>query len=524
MRWVLGAVLLLGPLGPTALAQPKPPPLDAPAAAAPPAGQVDKFGEPIPQAAPPGGAAPPGPVLGASPPNPAPGGVAPSPGASPLGPPTLAAPAVPPPVDALPAVARFRALLGDGIVLAYRAAEPIDPASGSVRLLGATLSRGEGRLAIEELTLDGLGDQRIGAASARDLVLTGRDTGTARIARLELREMAAPGLVPDALSVGSLRLEALTVEGDQPVAVAELVLEDYAVGRPGRLTVSGLDVLAPQAGAFDRVRAGRIQLRGLDLPGTIASLGAQETPPRADAGYALEIEDVVVTAGDRTIGGFGALRIQGDPAAAGIETGRLALRELRLEPAPGLEEWLTRFGYQALIGDLTAESRYDRANGRLELRSLSLAGREMGVLGLSLALDGVTPEAAEQGDWEQLKLVGVALRYLDQSLLGRAARDEARRRKTTEARVREGWASQLAAALAAAGGPAPRAPRSGQAAETGGLGPIVATLQRFLRGEAKEVEIIVAPPQPLPLGQLPLALLAGPAALQRQLGLSAAAK
>ncbi|MFC7473955.1 hypothetical protein ACFQS7_06300 [Dankookia sp. GCM10030260] len=484
MRWVLGALLVIGPLSLAALAQPKPPPLE------PPAGRLDKFGEPLPQAAPPAGPAPSGPAI-----------------------------AAPPPIDALPAVARFRALLGDSITLAYRAAEPIDPATGSVRLLGARLTRGEGSLAIEELTLDGLGEQRIGAASARELVLTGPGTGTARIARLELREMAAPGLAPEALAVASLRLEQLTVEGDTPVSLAELVLEDYAAGRPGRLTLTGLDVLAPQAGAFDRVRTGRVQLRGLDLPGTIASLGAQETPPRADAGYALEIEDVVVTAGDRAIGGFGALRIQGDPTTAeGIETGRVALRELRLEPLPGLEAWLTRFGYPALLADLTAESRYDRARGRLELRSLSLAGREMGVLGLSLALDGVTPEAAEQQDWEQLKLVGLALRYLDQSLLGRAARDEARRRKTTEARVREGWASQLAAALGSPGGRGQAVPGGG------GLGPVVAALQRFLRGEAKEVELTARPAQPVALGDLPAALLGGPAAAQRVLGLGAVAR
>ena len=521
MRWVLGSTVAIGlagglaiagqvPTGPawigqaliaTARAQPKPPPLDAPGPApGRPPGRVDKFGLPLADPAAP----------------------APPSGAAPVPAPGLATPATPPPADALPAVARFRALLGDSITLAYRTAEPIDPATGSVRLLGATLTRGEGRLAAEELTLDGLGEQRIGAASARDLVLTGPETGTARIARLELREMAAPGLAPEAVTIGALRLESLTVEGDQPVALAELVLEDYAPGRPGRLSLTGLDVLAPQAGAFDRVRTGRILLRGLDLPGSIAALGAQETPPRAEGGYALEIEDVVVSAGERAIGGFGALRLQGDPPAGEIETGRVALRELRLEPFPGLDAWLTRFGYQALLADLTAESRYDRASGRLELRSLSLAGREMGVLGLSLALDGVTPEAADQQDWEQLKLVGLALRYLDQSLLGRVAREEARRSRTTEARVREGWASQLAAALAA--GPSRPGSGSGRTSTEGGLAPVVAALQRFLRGEAKEVELTARPPRPVAFGELPAALLGGPAAAQRVLGLGAVAR
>ena len=189
-------------------------------------------------------------------------------------------------------------------------------------------------------------------------------------------------------------------------------------------------------------------------------MGTQTTPPRAAAGYALEVESAVGTLAGQPVGGFGTLRIQGDPPAGDIETGRLALRDLRIEPSPPLEEWLRRFGYPALLADLTAESRYDRARGRLELGSLSLAGREMGVLGLSLALEGVTPEVAEAQDWEQLKLAGLALRFLDQSLLGRAARDAARQGRTTEAQVREGWAGQVAATLGAGRradrGPEPR--------------------------------------------------------------------
>ena len=83
------------------------------------------------------------------------------------------APALPElPADALPGVARFRALLGTETRLSYRAAEPIDPATGSVRLLGATLTREGGKAEIEELTLDGLAEARIGAASAREVTLT----------------------------------------------------------------------------------------------------------------------------------------------------------------------------------------------------------------------------------------------------------------------------------------------------------------------------------------------------------------
>ena len=257
------------------------------------------------------------------------------------------------------------------------------------------------------------------------MTLTTGDT-TARIARLELRGLAAPGGTAESLVLDQLRLETLTVEGDASFAIAEVALEDYAAGKPGRLTLAGIDLLLPEAVVVDRVRVGRVALRGLDLPGSLSAMGSQTTPPRASEGYAAEVESVLGTLAGQAVGGFGALRLQGDPPAGEIETGRLALRDLRIEPSPPLEEWLRRFGYPALLADLTAESRYDRARGRFELGSLSLAGREMGVLGLSLALEGVTPEAAEAQDWEGLKLAGLALRILDQSLLGRAARDAAR--------------------------------------------------------------------------------------------------
>lgn len=497
MRWMRGAVLMAGltgaAIGGNAPAQQKPPPLGQPAPEAKsPAGPgLDKFGEPIP---------------GTTLPAPAP-------------------PAAAAPGDELPGIARFRAMLGPTFTLSYRAAERIDPAGGSVRLLGAMLARDGTSTAIEELTLDGLGEDRIGAASARDVAFTGGDGSITRVARLELRGLAAPqGGSPAALAMDQLRLEALTVEGDNPVAVAEIAVEDYVAGRPGRLTITGVEVLTPQLGAAGRVRLGRLALRGLDLPGTVAAMAAEQTPPRALGGYALEAEDLAVLDGDRLVGGAGALRIQGEPPDGTIEVGRVALRELRFEAAADLGGWLRRFDYPSLVADLTAESRYDRATGRLELNPLSLAGREMGVLGLSLTLDGMTAEAMEAKDWERLSLAGLTLRYLDQSLYGRAVRDQARRMRVPEARVREQWSSQIAGALSAGGVPG-RGPGGGTARAPGALAPVTAALQRFLRAEAREVEITISPPRPLPLGELPPMLMGrSPGEVQQVLGLGATAR
>ncbi|MDO9713538.1 hypothetical protein [Paracraurococcus lichenis] len=465
MRWIRVMALAVGLAGGLAFAQEKPPPLEPPAAAPTPG--FDKFGEPLP--------------------------------------------AAPPPVDELPAVARFRALLGHAATLTYRAAEPIDPATGSVRLLGVVLAREGGKAAIEELTLDGLGEDRIGAASAREVTVTGGD-GVLRIARLDLRGLAAPGQAPQALMLDSLRLETLTLEGDMPVALAEAVLEDVGRGRPARASLSGLDLLLQEPGMTGRLRIGRVGLRGIDLGDLVDAMDPPPGAPLAEARHPvlLELEQASVATEGREVGSLGTLRLEAQPTTNGVDAGRLALRDLRIEPVPPIEDWLRRFGYPALLGDLTGEVRFDRTRQRLDLVSLALAGREMGVLGLSFALEGVTPEAMEQQDWEALRLAGVTLRYLDQSLYGRALRDQARRLRQPEQRLREQWAGQAAAALGAGSGRAPA--------------PVAAALQRFLRGEAKEVEISARPPQPLPLGQVPAAFLGGPAEMQRVLGLGAVAR
>ena len=76
---------------------------------------------------------------------------------------------MPPPVPANEpaAVARLRSLLGPETALAYRSAESIDPARGSVRLLGVAMDGRGRRVTMEELTLDGLRDDGVGEATAR---------------------------------------------------------------------------------------------------------------------------------------------------------------------------------------------------------------------------------------------------------------------------------------------------------------------------------------------------------------------
>jgi hypothetical protein len=411
-----------------------------------------------------------------------------------------------------PALAQFRALIGPGVVLTYRSAEQ---AGEILRLTGATLRRPDGELAAAELTLDRLRPDGIAAFTARDATVTGVGSAALAIGRIELRDLAVtlpdpgsdPGETPrpEQVSLGFLRLEAVTLEGDHPMVLNEVVVEDYRPGQPGRASLAGLDVLMPEAGVLDRLRIGRITLSGLDFPATVAALTDEATPPRPPTNYALAVEEVRLTQGDQPIGSLGALRVMGVPDAGGIDTGRVTLEALRLEPFPAVAKWLERLDYAALTGDFSAETRFDAAAGRLELVGLLFGVRDAAALGLSVTLDGVTTEAAEAMDFDDTKLVDFALRYLDQSLLRRLAAAEAGTTRRTERQIRDGWAGQAAGAL-------------------GGGGPVLAAVQRLLRGQAQQLDIIARPPEPVPVGELPGLALGGAAAAQRRLGVTATAR
>ena len=335
----------------------------------------------------------------------------------------------------------MRALLGPETALTYRAAESIDPARGSVRLLGVAMDGRGRRVAMEELTLDGLRDDGVVEATAR-AVPRGTARNNVTVARLRLAGLSVqrppPGTEfrPDMVRIDALRIEGLRITGkferhDRRLLGGGLRRGPHRAGFAVRLRPCGCRVQA------NRVATARAALRGLDLAASLAALVAGEAPPRTQGSYGLEVEGVSVRdRGGRSLGGFGTLRVAGEVPASGPEFGSLALRDLRIEPFPGFAEWLRRFGYEAVTADLSAESRFHRESGRLELTSLSLSGREIGALGLSLVLDGVTPGAAERAEFKAMRLVSAALRYVDQSLYGRYVRQQAREMRVSEQEAR----------------------------------------------------------------------------------------
>ena len=150
-------------------------------------------------------------------------------------------------------MARLRALLGPETALTYRSAESIDPARGSVRLLGVAMDGRGRRVTMEELTLDGLRDDGVVEATAR--ALTARDArNNIAVARLRLagltvqRPPAGTEFRPDMLRIDALRVEGFRMTGNSDSTIAEFSVEDYGAGRVGRVSVSGFDMRVPRSG------------------------------------------------------------------------------------------------------------------------------------------------------------------------------------------------------------------------------------------------------------------------------------
>jgi hypothetical protein len=512
MAALLGGGFALAQGKPPALGAPQPPQQQggkfgpAPAPAMPPASpQADKFADPPP-------AAP-----RAETPAPAPRSDKFGDGGAPATPaPPAAAPAPVPPNEPA-ALGQLRAMLGTGTSLTYRTATVTNAATGAVRLQDAELRRPDGeRLAAQEMLVDRPRADGIAGLTAQTVTLTGKEGQVTAIGRVELRDLTvqqpAPGeeLRPDQMSLGFLRLEALAVQGERPVGIAEIVVQDYRAGQPGRATVTGLDMLVPEgSGVADRVKVARMALEGIDLAGTLGALAEKGTPPQPPGAYTASIEGVTVTQGDAAVGSLGAVRMTGALGKGGPDTGRLTLEGLRVEPFPMIAPWLQRLGYQALTGDFSVESRVDQAAGRLEIVGMLLGVRDAGAFGLSVTMDGIAPDGSAQEKFAAARLVSLSMRYLDQSLLQRLAAAEARDSRRPERQVREAWANQAAGAMQ--GG-------------TGAVAPVLAAVQRLLRGQAQEVTVNMQPPKPVPVSELSGAAAGGPAEVQRTLGITATAR
>ncbi|WP_198378697.1 hypothetical protein, partial [Neoroseomonas rubea] len=337
-----------------------------------------------------------------------------------------------------------------------------------------------------------------------------------RIAGLRLAGLTMPrgaGGPPDPAQVrlDALRIEGLEVAGPNPVRFTQASLENWVAGQPARFAMEGLEVGGLDGGFVDTLRLARVALNGIDFGGTLSAIMRNEPPPSLVGTAALEIDRIEMLGGGRPVGRLNEVRLAANiTSTGGSGTGTIAFRGIRVEPLPMIADWLTRFGYQAMEADITADTAYDAPTGRIEIRDLSVAGRDAGTLSFAMVMDGVTQQRAQSADFSQMRLISMGLRYADASLFARFVSVQARESRTPEPQLREQFAAMAGGALSQPGAAA--------------LDPIRDAVQRFIRGQAQTVEIRANPPQPIVLGQVQGGPPGSPVEAQRMFGITAQAR
>jgi hypothetical protein len=172
-----------------------------------------------------------------------------------------------------------------------------------------------------------------------------------------------------------------------------------------------------------------------------------------------------------------------------------------------LHAFLTQLGYQSLTGEITMEAGYQPQTGRMTMPSFVISAPGFGSVTLSMDLDGLDRNAPPEQMASRIRLLGMALRYRDEGLLPRALRMQATQQRVDEAQLREQIVSMAGAML------------SGQAAVV-----LREPVERFVRGQAQELEISARPPQPIPLMSLSAQPPRNADDAQRRFGLTATAR
>ncbi len=428
-------------------------------------------------------------------------------------------PIMPPAAQAIPAnepaaVTRLRGLLGAEVRMSYATAQALDSAGEQVRLTGVVLEQPGKRATAEELTINGLREDGVAEAVVRGFATEESGTrvrvGTMRIAGLTVPRTGGQPK-PEDVRLDGLRLEGVESSGAANMRLASLSFENWVAGQPARFAMQGLEVTGIDGGGIvDAVRIARFAFSGIDLATTLGAIMRAERP-RALAGRAsVELDGLDLAGGGRTVGRMTEMRIGADVTNAdGTGTGTMAFRGIRIEATPMIATWLTRFGYQAIDADITSTSAFEGGSGRVDVREFALAVREAGTLSFALAMDGLTQERMQAADFSATRLISFGLRYADASLFQRFIAAQSRESRTPEPQLREQFAAMVGGALSQPGAAA--------------LDPIRDAVQRFIRGQARTIEIRANPPRPLGMADMQGAP-PNPAEAQRMLGITATAQ
>lgn len=421
---------------------------------------------------------------------------------APVPPPAAQAPRAPQPPAAQaprpadpPAVAALRRL-APGLPFRFATATEDGPRT---RLTGVVMGPAGQEVRAAEMVLEGVTPTALGSLTA-----TGLTAAWGGMDSLSLAGFALPGAVPQAerLEVTNLR-----VTGPWAGGFARLLVRDAVPGRDATLEATEMRLEPQDRSVVAAATLRRLAVSATDIQGLIGIIIAARAnpanPPEAPAGrQSLIAEGLEIRGPAARLGGMDRLALSGENRPGTPATGRIALEGVELAANTPASAWLAPFGYEGLRGDLTLDATQDIPRGRLEIGALALAVREVAALGLSVTMDGVRAGTDPAQAYQNASLVQARLRYADQSLYARALARQARESGRREADIRLEWARLAEAQL-------PEMLRP----------PVL----RFIRGEARELEITARPARPVPFSSLskPPTDAAG---WQRLLGLTVTAR
>lgn len=412
-------------------------------------------------------------------------------------------------------VRQLRSMLPPNSNLTFERAAPITggPAEG-VTLENVVLAQGAERTTIASLTLVGLRPDGVARLNARD-VRGVTPTGPIGMASIEVTGLAVrrrgPGQSPqpDDVKLSTLVVENFSGPGQPSFTLGRITLNNWGIGRRTEGEITGMSFTGIPNNPIDAFTVARLAMAGPDMASLATAVSQRRAPATPPAGRQMvALEGVEMRGGGVTLGGLQSLSLEGETDAQGSGTGRLALRGLTAERAPPTAEFFNAIGLDRLDSSLSFEASYDATAGRLLVPAFALGVRELGAIALALGIDGYTPEAAQRHDPSRMRLLNARLRYADQSLYGRAVRTQAQRTGTTEQSVRDQYA-QIVGGTLSSGGPNPA------------LDGLREVLLRFIRGEINLVELEARPTAPVPVLALGQTAQQGPAAVVRQLGITA---
>ncbi len=294
---------------------------------------------------------------------------------------------------------------------------------------------------------------------------------------------------PAAVTFDHGELHGLTVSATDGTkfAARDVAIDHYGAEQQGTADLAGLDL---QTGATAAVHAQIEHFYARRVP--LAEMVARAEATGSTAGFPNPHYDAGLSALSLSVQGkklltLASLDLGSDPAASASFDDHLALHGLVLQADAQLTPALAQLGYQQMQADAQMHAVESHDTRQLRMDKLDIDAAGMGQLHLAMGLDGMPEKTAGIGLAEllQTRLQGLTVAYDDQGLAAKYLAMLAAQQGTTPDALKQQGKAVLAGAAAQAR-----------------LPPAITDPLRAFLDDPRRLVIMLAPPQPVALGEL----------------------